>query len=898
MENEEKIKNKEIILNIKELFKALNKKTEFEGFETSEEGTTLKSPLFSHILTQTNNTMDGYRGRIINSFEKSPIYFVKLEKKNDTLIVTLLKENSSFYYDKTNYSKSDEIIISKTFTKSEDNKEIDYEKLEVDISSLIFDFIIKQNWTDETFDYDKLYINYSNNVTYNNDDNFDENKVFAKSMLSLKPKNVMDQNDFFYFKNKNKNNKNKEKILEIVKNAKDFKNLSREDKKKIKELFDSRINKKKNNNKNPIQCSCHRDKQEHLFFNFRNYLKDQSMQMDFMMEFFPITKSDKNNKEISKKVGYFTTQWHDTTPKIATIKPVSNTIYIYIDKSSNDHKDEVETSIKYWKSVFREAANNITLTILQNSNPFDDNVFRYLNSITITDNIGDFYGVANCVLDSHHGNIILSNASFCSLNHGIKGNDLSLNYINEMSYSIIEEDHEKLGEYGLKGEDREETISKLIKYTKINTITHEIGHCLGLRHNFAGTTTIDGKSSNTVMDYVFLDDGKYTVLGDSDFNKIGLYDKYAIQYGYGNLSNSDLEKKKDILFVTDGSDIWFLTIGSSDNENTIDKTGIDKYIEKTQYWIDMYQNLDPTKSKIIGGFQTKEHYFQAKYYFSQGSASFYKDQIIYNILGGIYYYDIKNGKVRYLLVEEIVKLLDFLVQFYVNRKLLSKEQKDLLINFDWISNIDGIQPMAFIYTLEFIDYVTTFIIIIQNFIEIVPGTSSFDNLITYYERFTKTLIAIRNPDKKWWQYWKPNKIGVYKRDYSDEMEQIMFRIYTLEVVLFSYLKRERFIGNNIDRIIDMDGFSEYLNSFNKLGKINDLKGVSGVSGGGELNWIARSILYVYDKWEKIKKIPKIKFYHLFLLTLYIYNEDGDVSNKKIINLTILHLYVSNLLRLK
>ena len=191
--------NMEIILNIKNLFISLNAKGDYESFKSGV--TTTLSPSFSHILTQTNNTMDGYRGRIIDSYEKSPVYFVKLENKNDSVIVNLLKENVSFYNDKPQYSKSNEIIISKTFTKDD----INYEKIEIDIASVIFNYIIKQNWYGETFDYDKLYIDYSDKIRYNLN-NINSNRVFAKNNFTLKPNSVLDEDDFFYFKNKKKIN--------------------------------------------------------------------------------------------------------------------------------------------------------------------------------------------------------------------------------------------------------------------------------------------------------------------------------------------------------------------------------------------------------------------------------------------------------------------------------------------------------------------------------------------------------------------------------------------------------------------------------------------------------------------------------------------------------------------
>ena len=65
---------------------------------------------------------------------------------------------------------------------------------------------------------------------------------------------------------------------------------------------------------------------------------------------------------------------------------------------------------------------------------------------------------------------------------------------------------------------------------------HEVGHTLGLAHNFAGSTSASGM--NSVMDYppplVVLDGDGQLVLNNASYaDGIGLFDKIAITYGYG-----------------------------------------------------------------------------------------------------------------------------------------------------------------------------------------------------------------------------------------------------------------------------------------------------------------------------------------------------------------------------
>jgi len=86
---------------------------------------------------------------------------------------------------------------------------------------------------------------------------------------------------------------------------------------------------------------------------------------------------------------------------------------------------------------------------------------------------------------------------------------------------------------------------------------HETGHTLGLRHNFKGSAWLpadklgeNGLLTASVMDYVAPNvpvDGK---AGQPYFQtKVGPYDKFAIEYGYGPVSGDEAQRRKQLAAV-------------------------------------------------------------------------------------------------------------------------------------------------------------------------------------------------------------------------------------------------------------------------------------------------------------------------------------------------------------
>src|SRR6185436_2373226 len=99
-----------------------------------------------------------------------------------------------------------------------------------------------------------------------------------------------------------------------------------------------------------------------------------------------------------------------------------------------------------------------------------------------------------------------------------------------------------------------EERSRFVKEYLTETMAHEVGHTLGLRHNFKGSQMLtmeemdkNGLHSSTVMDYLsafIAPPGKPQ--GSFYQLKVGPYDDWAIEYGYKPLSGTPAAKKAEL----------------------------------------------------------------------------------------------------------------------------------------------------------------------------------------------------------------------------------------------------------------------------------------------------------------------------------------------------------------
>lgn len=109
-------------------------------------------------------------------------------------------------------------------------------------------------------------------------------------------------------------------------------------------------------------------------------------------------------------------------------------------------------------------------------------------------------------------------------------------------------------------EGGDDTVAKDMALARIRQLSaHEIGHTLGLAHNFAASA----KDRASVMDYPYpdmmLSEEGAVVLDDAYAVGIGDWDKRAIRYGYGEYGDSESEALKNLIAENEADGFEFIS---------------------------------------------------------------------------------------------------------------------------------------------------------------------------------------------------------------------------------------------------------------------------------------------------------------------------------------------------
>ncbi len=189
-------------------------------------------------------------------------------------------------------------------------------------------------------------------------------------------------------------------------------------------------------------------------------------------------------------------------------------------------------------------------------------------------------------------------------------------------------------------ENQKRKVTELILPHAFRTILiHELGHNLGLRHNFMGS--VDKKNFYTDKDFESSSDGKKSLFGIEVFNFPNF--STIMDYGFSEISELPIFGKYDIAALR------FAYNGEVENENgefkKIDESG-DRYFKKYEYCSD-----EAVGSSVFCNYfdegtnysEVMQHYFK-KYEDFHEATNFRNNQDNFNLLGNGNYLFLRSAQ--------------------------------------------------------------------------------------------------------------------------------------------------------------------------------------------------------------------------------------------------------------
>lgn len=214
---------------------------------------------------------------------------------------------------------------------------------------------------------------------------------------------------------------------------------------------------------------------------------------------------------------------------------------------------------------------------------------------------------------------------------------------------------------------------------------HEVGHTLGLSHNYASSVN----SRSSVMDYphplVKLSNGKID-LSDAYTSGIGEWDKVSISYGYSDFPDGSDEKKElsKILDAAFDRGLFYLT--DQDSRGTHPLTHVwdngehpvDELYRLMQIRKVALDNFSEKKIRVGESLSTLEEILVPVYLFHR-----YQIEASCAVIGGLYYnHNVRGGSQNlpsFVPAEEQIKALDALLEVLAPQNLaISKDILDIL----------------------------------------------------------------------------------------------------------------------------------------------------------------------------------------------------------------------------
>ena len=327
-----------------------------------------------------------------------------------------------------------------------------------------------------------------------------------------------------------------------------------------------------------------------------------------------------NPRNDDTRVGYFTTKSNDMTslsklnyrdfinrwrlekknPDLEKSEPVEPITWWIENTTPHELRSIIKDGVEAWNIAFEKAGflNAIEVKVQSDTATWDAgdiryNVLRWTSSPNppfggygpsfVNPRTGEILGADIMLEWTYITNRIYQNNLFNEDNQIIPIEEINIeNNIHDHNCdaAYFQKFENSLGLNYIESLDLPSEIKKdLLKQSLYRLVLHEVGHTLGLNHNFKGSTylttdelnnkdIVDKKGvCNSVMEYPAINIAKYPQNQGLFFDiKPGVYDIWAIKYGYSSYKdsiteNKDLQKillrstEKELAFANDAFDM-------------------------------------------------------------------------------------------------------------------------------------------------------------------------------------------------------------------------------------------------------------------------------------------------------------------------------------------------------